>query len=108
MNDQSEFTLGNLPKPQIAKGWCKCGFECDCIIKTFSNGTKHLWATCPKCGLTNAKQNRTKSMELEDLKHRLMGIFSNVMAMPGGIDQDEAVCMIERLSEDLWNEIGKK
>lgn len=105
---QSEFTLGNDPKPELVKGMCKCGFECDCTIKVFSNGMKHLWATCPKCGMTNAKQDRSKSIGLDDLKHRLMGIYTKIMAMTPGVDQDEAVCMIERLSEDLWNQIGKK
>jgi len=106
--NQSEFTLGNEPKTETVKGMCRCGFECDCTIKVFSNGVKHLWATCPKCGMTNAKQDRTKSMELDDLKHRLMGIYTKIMSMQPGVNQDEAICMIERLADDLWKQTDKK
>ncbi len=105
--NQEEFTLGNDIKPKTVKAWCSCGQECECFIKTFSNGTKHAWGTCPKCGKTNAKQQRN-SIELDELKHKLMGIYSSVNAMPKGDNQDEAICMIERLAEDLWKSIESK
>lgn len=106
--NQSEFTLGNLPKSPTFKAICSCGKECDCVMKTFSDGTKHAWGTCLQCGKTNAKQQIGKSIELDDLKHKLMGLFSSIKAMKAGVDQDEAICMIERLAEDLWSETGKQ
>lgn len=90
----------------IVKGWCKCGAELDCVIKEFSNKTLHAYGTCPKCGLAGYKQQRLPA-NLEDLKHRLMGIYSSIKAMPKGVNQDEAICMIERLVADLWREVGE-
>jgi hypothetical protein len=100
MNQQPELSM-NLPKGKTVKGWCKCGQECDCELKTFSNGKEHAWAVCPKCGSANYKQQRLTG-DLETLKHKLMGIFSFIDAMPSGVNKDEAICMIERLAEDLW------
>jgi hypothetical protein len=100
MNQDDFFPL-NAP---TVKGWCKCGQECDCVIKVFSNGTKHAWATCPACGKTNAKNQRL-APNLEELNHRLLWIRSMILGMPKGIDREEAVAMLERLSDDLGREL---
>lgn len=99
--NQSEFGL-SMPEPsgEKVKAWCSCGQECDCIIKVFSNGTRHAWGACPKCGKTNAKQQRLPA-SLEDLKHRLYGIEACIRAMPYGVDRDEAIAMTERMTSGL-------
>jgi predicted nucleic-acid-binding Zn-ribbon protein len=91
---------------QTVKAWCKCGMECDCVIRTFSNGTKHAWGTCPRCGLTNAKQQRRYGTLL-DIENDLQAIRRKILAISKGVDQDEAVCMLERQAEDLWKEIDQ-
>lgn len=88
------------------KGWCSCGQECDCIIQVYSNGTRHAIATCPKCGKKNAKQQRLPAT-LEDLKHHLMSVHAVVTAMEKGVNQDEAIAMIERLAEQLAIETAR-
>jgi len=88
------------PIGETVKGWCKCGQECDCVIQIYSNGTRHAIATCPKCGLRNAKAQKV-SISLEDLKHRLMGVYSAIDAIPDGLERDEAISMVERLGNDL-------
>lgn len=81
------------------KAWC-CDKELDCELKIFSNGTRHAWGTCPICKKTNAKPQRLPP-SLDVLKHKLMGIYSSIAAMPANADKDEAVAMVERLADDL-------
>lgn len=98
----NQINLFDTPIPQgvTVKAWCKCGQECDCVIRTFSNGTKHAWGTCPKCGLTNAKQQRLGG-NLDDLHHRLLGVKALILGIKATVDRDEAVAMLERLAEEL-------
>lgn len=85
------------------KGWCSCGQECQCTIRIFSNGTRHAWATCPKCRKNSAKQQRL-APTLEEFAHRLMGVRGAVLAMKPGVDQNEALAMMERLCDQLGEE----
>jgi hypothetical protein len=103
----NQGNLFNEPAPigEKVMGWCKCGAEVECVLRTFSNGTKHAWGTCQKCGLTNAKQQR-RAIGLEDLTHTLMGLRQKILAMPKGVNQDEAICMLERQVEELWREVS--
>lgn len=91
------------PQGALVKARCSCGTICDCIIKTFSDGTKHAWGTCSDCGKTNAKQQQTVA-SLDDISHRLLSVKSAVLAIPKGEDRDEAIAMLERLCEELSTE----
>lgn len=96
----NEFFPDLVKKPgQRVKAWC-CDVEIDCELKIFSNGTKHAWGTCPNCGKTNYKPRRLPP-SLEDLKHRLYGLYALINAMPKDLDKEEAVAMVERLADDL-------
>ena len=99
MKDQPELSL-NIPMGKTVKAWCKCGSEVECELKTFSNGTKHAYGTCLKCGLTNYKQQRLPG-DLEDIKHALLGVYAKINAI-SGLDRDEAICMVERMVDELW------
>lgn len=52
---------------------------------------------------SGAKSQRL-APNLEELKHRLMWIESMIKSMPSGVDRDEAIAMVERCAEALWNE----
>lgn len=84
---------------ELIKAWC-CDKELDCELKIFSNGTRHAWGTCLICGKTNAKAQRLPP-SLEDIKHRLMSVYSSIESIPKGLDREEAVAMVERLCVDL-------
>lgn len=75
-------------------------------MKTYSNGTKHAHGVCPACGISGAKNQRL-ALNLEDLKYRLGNIRMAVLEMPRGLNQDEAICMIERLADDLSRETAR-
>lgn len=104
MSDKDLFGI-SMPEQggEHVKGWCACGQECDCVIQVYSNGTRHAIATCPKCGMKNAKQQRL-APSLEEFRHRLMGVRSAVLAMVRGVEQDEAIAMVERLCVELSEE----
>lgn len=93
-----------LKEGDRVNGHCKCGQVVLCTMKKFSNGTLHALGECSKCGLKGYKQLRM-GMGLEELKHKLMGLRSNVLGIPKGANRDEAVAMIERTVEELSKEL---